>query len=150
MYKKFSHLRLSSAMNVPQLSRKVPELIFAGGMVGCHGNGAGLDVLHAWYMHGMCMVYVWYLWYGMPGSAGRAQFVSEAVGGICVRMHIRPCWDLFTSSFSLSLAICSEPEHHLSFGLSLPFPNFKKIESKEAFRTWVVVQAESTQTQKEN
>lgn len=163
MYKKFSHLQLSSAMNVPQLSRKDPELIFAGGMVGCHGNGAGLDVLHARYMHGICMVYAWY---GMPGSAEveefedfgslckvftrRAQPVSEAVGGICVRMHIRPCWDLSTSSFSLSLAICSEPEHHLSFGLSLPFPNFKKIESKEAFRTWVVVQAESTQTQKEN
>ena len=85
MYKKFSHLQLSSAMNVPQLSRKVPELIFAGGMVGCHGNGAGLDVLHAWYMYGICMVYVWYVWYGMPGSAEVEEFEGLMTSEVCVK-----------------------------------------------------------------
>ena len=50
-----------SAMNAPQLSRKVPELIFAGGMVRCHGNGAGLAVWYA--MHGICNVH------GMHGMA---------------------------------------------------------------------------------
>ena len=33
--------------------------------------------------------------------------MSEAVHDIRARMHIRPCWDLSTSSFSLSSAICS-------------------------------------------
>ena len=52
-----------SVMNARQLSR-IPELIFAGGMVGCHGNGAGLAVWYEWYE--------WYMqraWYGMLDSA---------------------------------------------------------------------------------
>ncbi len=60
----------------------------------------------------------------------RAQPVSEAVRGICVRMHIRPCWDLSTSSFSLSSAICSEMSNITFPCLSLPFSKISKSSLK--------------------